>query len=114
MGAGMDLTTDGVERVVVLDGELRLAQADQARRELLDALRPGQTTVADLAGVTEVDLAGLQLICSAHRTYRKRQACFRVRGMPDGMRRTAEAAGFEAHRSVCPYRTADSGCIWRS
>jgi len=114
MGAGMDLATDGVERVVVLEGELRLAQAANVRRELLDALRPGQTTVADLSGVTEVDLAGLQLICSAHRTYRNRQACFRVRGMPDAMRRTAEAAGFDAHHSVCPYRAGDAGCIWRS
>lgn len=98
--------------VIVLEGDLRLPQADGVRRRLLDAMRPGQTTWADLSAVTDVDLAGLQLICSAHRGYRKHEAVFQVRGMPDWMRETAASAGFEAHHSLCPNRGKGITCLW--
>ena len=51
-----------------LEGELTVSNAVVLRERLLEALGQSDQVEIDLAGVTAVDLAGLQLLCSAHRT----------------------------------------------
>lgn len=45
-----------------ISGELTIYQAAQARTQLLKALESGSLQSLDLAGVTEIDSAGLQLL----------------------------------------------------
>jgi ABC-type transporter Mla MlaB component len=68
--------------------------------------------VLDLAGATAIDLAGLQLLCSAHRTSRGGPRTFELRAVPERLRNTACAAGFDARTLVCPYR-GDGACLWK-
>lgn len=51
-----------------LEGELTVSNAAVLRERFLEALAQSEQVEIDLDGVSAVDLAGLQLLCSAHRT----------------------------------------------
>ena len=106
------LEEEGGHRVVHLQGELCLPNTGRVQRALMEGLATGQETVLDGAGVTAIDLAGLQLLCSAHRTYRRHGANFDLRSVPQGLQETARAAGYRACESICPFRE-DGICLWR-
>ena len=101
----------GGRRTVLVEGEIRLAGAGSLRQVLVEELCAGQQTVLDLAGVTGVDLSGLQLLCSAHRTYVRHDAVLELQGVTEELTRTARRAGFDARTSVCPFRRGM--CLWR-
>jgi len=109
--------TDG-ERVLRVDGPIDLATAAVLRQALADALQAcaageaGRSAVIDLAGVTAVDLCGVQLVCSAHRTFIARCASLQLRRMPEWFQQAAQAAGFATNTSICPRRQGDE-CLWR-
>ena len=100
------------ERWVRVEGELSVAGASELKNVLLEALETGEPAVADLSAVSAIDLAGLQLLCSAHRTFRGRESSFEVSERSQAVRTTAASAGFQMSSSVCPYRR-DSDCLWR-
>ena len=102
----------GNTRTIHADGELSIMTAGDLRTALIEALQPGVSTVLEASGISAVDLAGLQLVCSAHRTYRTNEASFRFGGASETLRATAAAAGFESRHSSCPYR-AGSDCLWK-
>lgn len=62
----------GVQRMekkrLCLEGELTVSNAAPLRERFLEALKQNDQVEIDLDQVTMVDLAGLQLLCSAHRT----------------------------------------------
>lgn len=103
---------DAAERNVHIEGELSLLTAGRLRTILLDSLQPGARTVLHADGVSAVDLSGLQLLCSAHRTYLASGAFLALDGTPATMRDAAAHAGFDARHSVCPYRCGPD-CLWR-
>lgn len=87
-------------------GPLELRTADEAKKALQDALAsPARRVDVDLQGVTEADLAGLQLICSAHKAALSVQKELAIR-WSERLRRLAEAAGFLRHHG-CVER-----CLW--
>ena len=53
---------------LALDGEITLLRADQLKMLLADALEKFEYVRIDTEAVTDIDLACLQLICSAHRS----------------------------------------------
>lgn len=110
----MRVTMEAAEgsRVIHVEGELSLMTAGRLQAVLLEELQPGAKTVLDAAGITSVDIAGLQLICSAHRSYLSQEAEFGLAGMAEMFRDTARAAGFDACRRVCSLRRP-SHCLWR-
>ncbi|MET0319422.1 MAG: STAS domain-containing protein [Duganella sp.] len=61
------MSMDGVHRIA-LDGEVNIYRAAELRVEVLDALRRSPVLEIDLAGVTELDTAGLQVLMLAKRT----------------------------------------------
>jgi anti-anti-sigma regulatory factor len=67
----MDVETQatGLEIRLTRSGELTLASAQQLRSELCETLELGGPVVLDLAQVTEVDLACLQVLASAERSF---------------------------------------------
>ena len=70
----------------------------------------GRRTVADLAGVTAVDLCGLQLPCSAHRAFAARGGAIGLRRQPGWFRQAAAAAacGGSEERSAMTDRHAEA------
>ena len=52
----------------VISGPLTVDRIDELRLLLQQAFARGKPVRLSLAAVTEIDIAGLQLICSAHRT----------------------------------------------
>ncbi len=109
IGISVESSPDG--RMVRVRGTMCLPNLEVLRRALLDGLPSGQPATLDLSGVTAIDLSGLQLICSAHRTFRRRRMCFAVTQRPEWLRVAAGAAGYDASTSVCPFRVPGD-CIW--
>jgi len=95
-----------------VDGELSLASAGRMKSALLQLAASGGPAVINLAGITRIDLPGLQLLCSAHRTFCARNANFELSESSEEVRRTASDAGYLMRSSVCPYRRGDN-CLWK-
>jgi anti-anti-sigma regulatory factor len=55
-------------RVVSIRGSMTIQHGAEIRTALLEALGPAENLLLDLAKVTEIDLIGLQFICSTHRS----------------------------------------------
>ena len=105
-----DSGADGT--VIQVDGGLSLTTAGALREALLEGLRPGARTVLQAAGVTSVDISGLQLLCSAHGTYISHGASFQVDRPSEVLWEGVRGAGYGDQKSVCPYRR-DGSCLWK-
>lgn len=106
------LETTG-ERLLGVEGELTLVTAAKLQTLLLEGLQPGAKTVLDGGRISVVDLCGLQLICSAHRSYMLKGASFELRNISLALQETARIAGYQACTSVCPFRR-DGNCVWNA
>lgn len=65
MSSGFEFTGDA--GCLVIKGELTIYQANEAAESLRGAFATGALERIDLAGVTELDCAGLQLLLVANR-----------------------------------------------
>ena len=81
-------------------------QAPEIRTALLEQLAAQGPFELDLGEVDEVDLTGLQLLCSAHRTATARGKEFRVTRWSEAFERAVETAGFHRHQGC------SEGCLW--
>ncbi|NRR32113.1 STAS domain-containing protein [Oxalobacteraceae bacterium] len=63
-----------------IEGELTIYRAADLKVELLAALRQQPTLEVDLAGVTELDTAGLQILMLAKQTATAEQRTLRLLG----------------------------------
>jgi ABC-type transporter Mla MlaB component len=97
-------------RLVRIEGELGIAAVDDVRRVFVEVLTAGENATVTAAGLAAADLAGLQLLCSAHRSFRERGLSFEVQEMPEQLRLAAKGAGFDGRCSTCRYR--DETCLW--
>lgn len=97
--------------VLKVTGELTIPFAAEFRGALLDAFDEAAGVIVDLGGVNSVDITGLQLLCSAHRTACARGKGFSVEGLTNPV--LSEAAclsGFPRHVG-CAVDVGKS-CIW--
>ena len=108
---GMSIQSEPAREIIRATPELTLATAGRLRTALLDALRPGAQVSLDCSEVSRADLAGLQLLCSAHRAYRGREARFDLRQPSEKLLETARAAGYASVQSICPERRGGP-CLW--
>jgi anti-anti-sigma regulatory factor len=92
-----------------------LPNAGKVRQSLLEAIETssagGRAVVIDLSALVAVDLSGLQLLCSSHRTAVTRGASLTLGAVPQWFASAAISAGFSRSRSTCPYRRGDI-CLW--
>jgi ABC-type transporter Mla MlaB component len=97
--------------MVALSGAMTVPHAAEIRLALLEALGSHGALQLDVEGVQEVDITGLQLLCSANREALKRGSSFDVRGIFRGaVGHTAKLAGFPRH-CACAHNK-NSSCIW--
>ncbi len=66
----MEIGASSPNGVMRLSGELNIHHAGRLREALREAFATGEALSLDLEGVTEVDIACLQVLCTAHRTFR--------------------------------------------
>ena len=97
--------------VLKVEGELTIPFAGEFRGALLDAFDAAGRVIVNLEGVSAVDVTGLQLLCSAHRSTYAREKWLGVEGLTNPVVAEAAAlAGFRRHVGC----EADVGksCIW--
>ena len=97
---------------LILQGPITVGGVARLRDELLAALNTVEKVELDLRAVTEIDLAALQLICSAHKTALKMEKCFElIDSSMEMAKNTAGVNGFLRQQgcSIDQNKT----CVWR-
>jgi anti-anti-sigma regulatory factor len=101
----------GEEATITLEGELTLPRVEELKNAFLQALVKGDTVAIRFGTVQDVDLSGLQMLCSAHRSAVRMKKKVRVSGaMPKILRDAAEAAGYMRLKG-CKLDFENS-CLW--
>jgi anti-anti-sigma regulatory factor len=96
---------------ISIQGRLCIDTAQELLVLLKEHLNNASRVIIDPAGVTETDLSGVQLICSACRTALTQHKRFNFKNdLPDCMKKTVESIGLQ--RSVTCKHNADMACIW--
>lgn len=107
----MDMEPEEKRIVVNLEGEWIIQRAKEWKDFLLAQLSPGNVVEFDIRGVRAIDITGLQLLCSAHRTARQGGGDIRIISeIPVDVACNLEAAGFvrvKGCKSNC-----DHPCLW--
>lgn len=96
--------------VLKLSGELTVPHAAQAKSVLLEALERLDYLEIDLSLVTAVDIAGLQLLCAAHKTAVTRGKRIVAMSASDYVDLAAKEAGFLRHEGCIT--SPNEGCLW--
>jgi anti-anti-sigma regulatory factor len=95
---------------VAIVGPMTIGTAREIRDGLLKAFSFGKDVEISLAGSSEIDVAGLQLLCSAHRSSVNMQLGFRVTGTgSEELFSVAQLAGM-MRQTGCVHNVGS--CIW--
>lgn len=97
--------------VVRVTGPTSITNVSILLMRLLAAFEQSDNVVVDLAGVTEIDVAGLQLFCSSHRSSIFMNKGFRITGQNQPAIWEAAAASGQLRTSGCAI-DAHHTCIW--
>jgi anti-anti-sigma regulatory factor len=92
---------------VKLEAELTLTRASEIKPRLMEALAEGGDVELDCSAVTEVDVAGLQLICAVHRYLEPQKRGLSLVGNLDLVRSASARAAFTGEAACIPT------CVWR-
>jgi len=98
-------------RTLIVNGEMTIQNAGEIRSALLEAFAGVEVLSLDMADVTEIDLAGLQLLCAAHRTSTTDKKSFSISGTEnETVKSMIRDAGFDRHTGCV--HDVDKTCIW--
>lgn len=101
----------GEGQVLKVSGEVTIRDARGFHEALLAALEGANELRVDLRGMTDIDLAGLQLLCAAHHSAgRAGKSLEIVDGGNTTFRDMATGAGFRRHAGCG--RDVSGNCIW--
>ncbi len=96
--------------VLKLYGELTVENAG-VLKDLLTASHGGRDRFSlDLTGITAADIAGLQVLCAAHRAWRHEMRKVEVTGIAAAVDMAADDAGYHREEGCFPEERSD--CIW--
>ncbi len=96
---------------VTISGRMTIEHAGEIRSALLEAISGGDELHLDLAGVSEADLTGLQLICAAHSSSIRLNKRFAVNaGLSEPLKSIVRDAGFLRHIG-CSIDISNT-CVW--
>jgi anti-anti-sigma factor len=109
--AGFTFEQTGGAGVLNLEGALTVQQAKDLKDALLSALGSADQVSLRLEQVTEIDIAGLQVLCSAYRTAMARNKGLILSGpVPDGFAKAVADSGYSC-RSGCS-ANSKTKCPW--
>lgn len=105
------LTESADSQVIELSGSVTIHYAAEVKEALLAAFQQTGSISCSVSGVSDLDLSGLQLLCSAHKFACNSGRSFAVAGL-DGeiVRKSIEAAGFSRH--VGCLQDLNKTCLW--
>jgi anti-anti-sigma regulatory factor len=95
-------------KLMVEEG-LTIAQVCQLKEALLRGLDEAGQVVLDIGAAGDIDVAGLQLLCAAHRFAKSQGKELLLTGVDDHIRELAGVAGF-AHGTMCG--GGNDSCFW--
>jgi len=99
--------------VVAINGRMTIDRIAELRDGLLKAFKLGKNVQLSLAAVTEVDLTGLQLLCSSHRTAIAKDLDFSLTDADgDVLSSVTELAGM-MRRTGCA-QDINGTCVWKN
>ena len=109
----IEATNENNEVTVPLDGEITIQKASELKDLIWSHLQKCKVINFDAARITAIDVAGLQLLCSVHRTAQIRGGDAHILTPPlPYLKQVIKDAGFKRHRS-CALDTKHS-CLWTS
>jgi len=98
-------------REICISGAMTIHHAEELRSALLEALGEADEVRMDMKRVEEIDLVGLQLLCSAHQTSIAMNKRFSLgEGCAAAVGETIQNSGFRRH--VGCVKDVDHTCIW--
>lgn len=96
---------------LTLEGDLTIGQALDLKAALLDAQKETMHLSVKVEEVTAIDITGLQLLCSTHRTMMKQQKEFTMNEFVlEDVRKTIGESGYARDRS-CALDSTNT-CLW--
>lgn len=105
------LSSDGTLLEVALAGRLAIDTAPELLALLRAQLPAAHKTKLDVSALSEVDLSGMQLICSACRTAQERGHSFNFSGsLAPCVQAAIGVVGLQRH-TTCKH-TIDQPCLW--
>lgn len=103
---------DGNKTILILSGELTIESASELKNAFVQILENTDHVFLDLKNVTEIDLSGLQLLCSAHRTsLHLKKSLGLADGYPQALSRAVEESGYLSRYSICVQERQEN-CLW--
>ena len=93
-----------------ITGEVTILTVDALQKKLLSAFEISKNVIIDISGVTELDLAGMQLLCSAHRSSYSHGMEFHVVGHNRLILEMAAASGHLRHKGC--EQDSKNTCLW--
>ena len=97
-------------REIGIFGAMTIHHAEEIWSAMLEALAEADEVRLEMAQVKEIDLMGLQLLCSAHRTSVSMSKRFILGGCSASVKETIQDSGFK--RYVGCEQDVDHTCIW--
>ncbi len=87
--------TDSQEGVVTVSGSMTIYEAAPLRETFLEALTAKGGLHLDFGGITEIDTAGVQLVCAAKISAAAAGASFDIVAASEAVRKAFSLAGFD-------------------
>lgn len=108
--AKIDMIDNDNTRILRVQGALSIQDASVLRGCLLEALDTPERLLLDLTGAGTVDLACMQVLCSAHKTFTKAQKSISITGkLPEGIARSLSSVTIVPEAcDIIPH----GPCIW--
>jgi anti-anti-sigma regulatory factor len=96
---------------VTMAGNMTIYFAAEMKETLLTAFTESSKLTCNIENVPEIDLAGLQLLCAAHKSSCAAGKTFGIVGLnSESIRKTMVAAGFDRHAGCM--KDENSRCLW--
>lgn len=99
--------------VVTIAGELTISSAEEFRKVLLEAFGTADEVSIKIESLEAIDLACLQVLCSAHRSAVRSSKKLLFTLPPHPLFRTAVADAGYTRLKECPMNL-DNSCLWQT
>lgn len=97
--------------VLQISGNMTIHYAEEMKSSLLAALGGSSTITCNLENVSEIDLAGLQLLCALHKSSCSAGKLLKVVGLEGAtLKKTLLSAGFSRH--IGCMNNENNPCLW--
>ncbi len=108
---GFTYEQSGTAGVLNLEGALTIQQAGDLKDALLRSLSSAEQVSLHLEKVTDIDIAGLQILCSAYRTARAmNKSLILAGGLSDALKKAVDDSGYSCRAGcssgpgkICPW-----------